>query len=90
MSDGVAKEKVPFSDVQRLARHCVCFSTTVHGLYACGDAETFLSLFHFYLRLFSDMFVKIITYSLIRSLGQYIRGYVTFLECAIVQPRDIT
>ena len=57
MYDGVAKEKVPISDVQRLA-HCVCFSTNVHGLYACGDAEACLSLFHFYLRLWLPYLVK--------------------------------
>ena len=67
MSDGVAKEKVPFSDVQRLARHCVCFSTTVHGLYACGDAETFLSLFHFYLLSFISWNVQLYSLEILRN-----------------------
>ena len=64
---GLQKRKFLFQ-TSRGWHHCVCFSTIAHSLlsalmymdciYACGDAEACLSLFHFYFRLWLPYLVK--------------------------------
>ena len=54
---GLQKRKFLFQ-TSRGWHHCVRLSINVHGLYACGDAETCLSSFHFYLRLRLPCLVK--------------------------------